>query len=61
MAKKIPALELVCDFQRMDREHWGYIWGEAGYVIELGHERVLQDGQLADRLIALTRGGENHV
>jgi hypothetical protein len=30
------------------------------YVIELGHERVLQDGQLADRLIALTRGGESN-
>ena len=30
------------------------------YIIELGHERVLQDGQLADRLIALTRGGESN-
>ena len=57
----ISAKALCSAFRQPLAEHWGYIWGEAGYVIELGHERVLQAGELADRLIALTRGSENHV
>lgn len=27
MTKKIPALELVRDFQQMHREDWDYEWG----------------------------------